>query len=275
MQSAQSMPQMYPSHPDSALRPKERNVVGIIGLVCAIGGFVFSCIPGALIIGWALLPIGFILGLVGLFLSGKKKGMSIAAVIISVVGTVVAVAVFAFVVADSFDKAFDGNGDVSVSGQGSGNVTNAIDSGASDAAGENALGSRENPAAIGQVLSNDDWDVTVNGFTPNASAEIAAENPFNEDPEPGFQYAIANITFTYKGEGSEHVSSYPVAFVAEDGNVTRDFDRSVVVPDMLNGEVYAGGSATGNVALHLPEGQPGVLRIELGYFGDEVFVAVQ
>ena len=97
---------------------------------------------------------------------------------------------------------------------------------------------------------------------------------FNDPPEPGFQYAIANVTCTYKGEGSEYVTSYPVAFVDEDGNVTRVSDRSVVTPDMIDGEVYAGGSVTGNVALHIQEGKPGVLRIELGYFGDEVFVAV-
>ncbi|ANI90840.1 Hypothetical protein BJL86_0028 [Dietzia timorensis] len=265
------MPPMQPVPPRPA---KQRNVLGIIALVCAVVGFVFSCIPGALIVGWVLLPIAFVLGLVGLFLSGKTKGTSIAAVIISIVGTVVAAAVFAFVVADAFDDAFNGSGDVSVSGQGNENVMNALDSGVGEAGDSKELGSRENPAAIGQTLSNDDWDVTVNSFNPNASAEIAAENPFNEPPEPGFQYAIANVTFTYKGEGSEHVSSYPVAFVAEDGNVTRDFDRSVVTPDMLMGEVYAGGSATGNVALHIQEGKPGVLRIELGYFGDEVFVAV-
>ena len=265
------MPPMQPVPP----RPvKQRNVLGIIALVCAITGFVFSCIPGALIVGWVLLPIAFVLGLVGLFLSGKTKGTSIAAVIISIVGTVVAAAVFAFVVADAFDDAFNGSGDVSVSGQGNENVVNALDTGAGDAGGSNELGSRENPAAIGQMLSNDDWDVTVNSFNPNASADVAAENMFNDPPEPGFQYAIANVTFTYKGEGSEYVSSYPVAFVDEDGNVTRVSDRPVVAPDMIDGEAYAGGSVTGNVALHIPEGKPGVLRIELGYFGDEVFVAV-
>ena len=266
---------MQPMQPMPVRPAKQRNVVGIIALVCAIVGFVFSCIPGALIIGWALLPFGFVLGLVGLFLTGKKKGTSIAAVIVSIVGTVVAVAVFAVVVSDAFDDAFNTGGEVSVSGQGSGDAMNVRDVSAGETGSDGDLGTRENPAAIGQVLSNDDWDVTVNSFNPNASAEIAAENPYNDPPEAGHQYAIANVTFTYKGEGSEHVSSYPVAFVAEDGNVVREFDRSVVVPNMLTGEVYAGGSATGNVALHIQEGQPGVLRIELGYFGDEVFVAVQ
>lgn len=267
------MPPMQPVPP----RPvKERNVLGIIALVCAITGFVFSCIPGALIVGWVLLPVAFVLGLVGLFLSGKTKGTAIAAVIISIVGTVVAAVVFAVVVSDAFDDAFNGSGDVSVSGQGSENVMNALDTGDGDASGENVLGSRENPAAIGQVLSNDDWDVTVNSFNPNASADVAAENIFNDPPESGHQYAVVNLTFTYKGADSQLVDTIPVAFVTENGNVARTFDKSAVAPaPRLEGELYAGGTATGNVVLHIPEGQPGVLRIELGMFGDEVFVAVE
>ena len=267
--------QMGPTQPDSAQQNKQRNIVGIIGLVCAIAGLVFSCIPGALIVGWVLLPIGFILGLVGLFLAGKKKGTSIAAVIVSVVGTVVAVAVFAFVVVDSFDEAFNGDGDVSVSGEASDSSENQASADGEDAGGENASGSRENPAAIGQVLSNDNWDLTVNSFNPNATAEVSGANPFNEASEPGHQYAVANLTFTYKGEGSELVDMLPVAFVAENGTVSRTFDSMAVPPEpALSGEVYAGGEATGNVVLQIPEGQPGVLRIELGMFGDEVFVAV-
>lgn len=266
--------QMRPTQPDSTQQNKQRNVVGIIGLVCAIAGLVFSCIPGALIVGWVLLPIGFILGLVGLFLAGKKKGTSIAAVIVSVVGTVLAVAVFAFVVVDSFDEAFNGDGDVSVSGEASDSSENQASADGEDAGGENASGSRENPAAIGQVLSNDNWDLTVNSFNPNATAEVSGANPFNEAPEPGHQYAVANLTFTYKGEGSELVDMLPVAFVAENGTVSRTFDSMAVPPEpALSGEVYAGGEATGNVVLQIPEGQPGVLRIELGMFGDEVFVA--
>ena len=42
-------------------RPKTRNGLGIAAFVIAIVGFVFACIPGALIVGWVLLPIAFIL----------------------------------------------------------------------------------------------------------------------------------------------------------------------------------------------------------------------
>jgi hypothetical protein len=55
---------------------------------------------------WVLLPAAFVLSIVGLCLSGKSKGTSIAAVIISITGVVVGVVVFFAVVADAFDDAF-------------------------------------------------------------------------------------------------------------------------------------------------------------------------
>lgn len=85
---------------------REKNQLGLIAFIASIVGFVFACMPGALIVGWILLPIAFILGLVSLFLAGRKKWAGIVAVIISVVGTIVGVLVFLFVVADSFQKAF-------------------------------------------------------------------------------------------------------------------------------------------------------------------------
>jgi hypothetical protein len=78
----------------------------LIALIVSIIGFVFACIPGALIVGWVLLPAAFVLSIVGLCLSGKSKGTSIAAVIISIVGVVVGLVVFFAVVADAFHDAF-------------------------------------------------------------------------------------------------------------------------------------------------------------------------
>jgi hypothetical protein len=85
---------------------KQKNSLGRVALSVSIIGFVFGCVPEALIVGWVLLPIAFILGIAGLFLSGKAKGASIAGVIISVVGIVIGVAVFCTLATDEFDDAF-------------------------------------------------------------------------------------------------------------------------------------------------------------------------
>src|SRR6478752_7679108 len=43
--------------PVTPAEPKQRNVLGIVALAVAVVGFIFACLPGALIIGWVLLPI--------------------------------------------------------------------------------------------------------------------------------------------------------------------------------------------------------------------------
>lgn len=57
-----------------AVAPKKLNVLALVSLIVAAIGFIFACIPGALIVGWILLPIAFVLSLVSLFLKGEKSG---------------------------------------------------------------------------------------------------------------------------------------------------------------------------------------------------------
>lgn len=81
------------------------HVLGIIALAVAVIGFIFACIPGALIVGWVLLPIALILSIVALFLKGKKWP-AITALAVSIVGTIVGFVVFFTVVTTSFEQAF-------------------------------------------------------------------------------------------------------------------------------------------------------------------------
>ena len=59
-------------------------------------------------------------------------------------------------------------------------------------------------------------------------------------------------------------------------SVVTSSDAMVVEPKPLsNNELYQGAEATGNVALQVPEGDAGLLRIKLGIFGgDDVFFAI-
>ena len=93
-----------PSAPEPEKKP--RNVLGIVALALAAVGFIFACIPGALIVGWILLPIAFILGIVALFQKDKPKWQGVTAIIVSVVGTIIGVIVFLVVAATAFNNAF-------------------------------------------------------------------------------------------------------------------------------------------------------------------------
>ncbi len=271
----------YPPPPAPDGTPgRRKNTVGLVALIAAVVGFVFACIPGALIIGWILLPIAFILGLVGLFLAGKRRGTSIAAVIIAVIGTVVGFVVFATAVSDAVDDAFGGS-DVSVTGP-----ATAAD-GAAPAAGAGTAaptagdqGTRTSPYPLGSTVTSRDWKVTINSVSLDADDAIAAENPFNDAPAAGTQYLMANVTITYTGDDPQ--GSMPMAtidYVTADGNTVHSFDAMVVEPDALDdvSPLYEGASTTGNVAFAVPSASAaqGTLAVQATPLADKVFVAVQ
>jgi hypothetical protein len=254
--------------PPSPLQPqmpaKQGNTVGLIALIVSIIGFVFACIPGALIVGWVLLPAGFVLSIVGLCLTGKSKGTSIAAVIISIIGVIVGAVVFFAVVADAFHDAF-GKSDFGKSDLSAPSPTSAQQS--DDG---NQAGSRGNPFTIGQPVHNEEWQVTL-GAPHEAWAAIAAENQFNNPPDAGMEYWIVPVTATYTGDKTGNAGfDIAVKFVGSD-NRTYD-DSCGVIPNPLSdvGALYKGGSAQGNACVAIPAGAEGLWTVSTS-FGDPVF----
>ncbi|WP_396655053.1 DUF5067 domain-containing protein [Microbacterium sp.] len=95
-----------PAAATAVAAPKTKpSAVGIIALVVSAIGFIFACIPGALIVGWILLPIGFILSLVAVFLKGAKWP-AITGLVLAIVGTVVGFVVFFTLMANAANAAF-------------------------------------------------------------------------------------------------------------------------------------------------------------------------
>jgi energy-coupling factor transporter transmembrane protein EcfT len=254
---------------------KPRNVLGLIALITAVLGFIFACVPGALIVGWVLLPIAFILALVSLFLKDKPKGMGITALILSVVGTIVGVLVFLSVVSTSFDNAF-GSGDTTVA-QPSNNAPAAAGSNSAAA----AAGTRENPHPIGSVIESDDWRVVINSVTLAATDAVVAVNQFNDPPGDGSEYILVNYSTTYIGDdpNGQTPGFVSVEYVTADGTTVNTFDKMAVAPEAFDstGTLYLNGTTTGNVAFAVPTATAGqgVLAVRPGLLGDKVFVAVQ
>lgn len=274
---AQTTPPQLPT------RKKQSNVLGLIALITAVIGFIFACIPGALIIGWILLPIAFILALVSLFLKDKSKWMGITALILSIVGTIVGVAVFLTVVSNAFDESF-GSGDTTVSGpsedDGSGTDQDA-GAEAADNGGSSDEGTRENPYPIGSTIENDDWRVVVNSVTPNATDAVLAENELNEPPADGSQYMLVNYSTTYLGDNAdgEMPAFVTVEYVRADGTTVNALDKILVAPEAIDATstLYTDGTTTGNKAIEVPAdtADQGVLAITPGMLGDKVFVATK
>lgn len=263
--------------PEPTKSKKPRNVLGLIALITAVLGFIFACIPGALIIGWVLLPIAFILALVSLFIKDKAKWMGIAALIVSVVGTIVGFIVFFAVLATSVDEAI-GSGDTKVVQPSSA----ASDAGAATAEKPAAnAGTRENPYPIGSVIESDDWRVVINSVTLAATDAVVAANPFNEPPAAGSEYVVVNYSTTYIGDDADGQmpAFVSIEYVTADGKTINGLDKLVVAPNPIDttSTLYKDATATGDVAVEVPAASAGqgVLAVRPGMLGDKVFVAVK
>lgn len=280
--------------PSTAAPPEEKNAIGTIALVTAIVGFVFACIPGALIVGWILLPIAFVLSIVGLVLKRKKRKGAIAALILSIVGTIVGVIVFVTAVGGAIDDAF--GQDVSVATPaataepnpdgdiGAADGADAQESASrtdSDDAGEPA-GTRAYPYPLGTEISSDEWTVTIDAVDLDATEAVLAENQFNDHPEEGNVYILVEVTATYIGDDPEgSVPWLSVAYVSAGGNTFDALTSGAfaVAPNAFDGitTLYGGASTSGNKVLQVPaeEVGEGVLAVNVDMFSNTVFVAVQ
>lgn len=269
--------------PPSRTHEKRQNVVGLIALITAIIGFIFACIPGALIVGWILLPIAFVLGLVSLFFKNKSKWMGITALTLSIVGTIVGVLVFMVVVSNAIDETL-GGGDTSVSAPPE-NPTAEANQGPANRAerdtGSEESGTRGNPYPVGSIIENGDWRVVVNSVTPAATDSVLSENDFNEPPAEGSEYMLVNYSTTYIGnnEDGEMPAMVSVEYVTADGTTVNSYDSTVLAPDPIDttSTLYKDGTITGNVVFEVPSdtATQGVLAITPGFLGDKVFVSTK
>jgi hypothetical protein len=81
-----------PSAP-AAIPPRGLNVPGLIALILGILTFVFAVIPPTAVIAWIFAIGGIVMAIIGLTRKGRGKATSIAALILSVVGWIVAIVV--------------------------------------------------------------------------------------------------------------------------------------------------------------------------------------
>ncbi|WP_269928574.1 DUF308 domain-containing protein [Kocuria massiliensis] len=230
--------QNYPQPNYPQQRPEKRtNVLGLIALIAGVLGFIFACIPGILILGWILLPIAFILGIISLFLRGKSKWMGIVGLILSIVGTIIGVCVFIFVVGSAISDASNNSGSVS---EGSSSSDDTSSSGAGKSADSPHFGSKY------------DWDsglaVTVGepvDFTPS---DIAAQMASNNSGQAK-KFAITVHNGTDKAVDAFGVSN-TVQSGGQQGEAIFDSENGISTPE---GNIQPGKDLTFNVAYYVAD----------------------
>lgn len=260
-------------------KPKAaKNKIGLIALIVAVLGFIFSCIPGALGLGWFLLFVGFVLGIVALFQRDKAKGLGIAAIIVSIVGTIVGIIVFMAVMANAVSDAFGGT-ESKVSSPESSASAGASSTAEAPANDAGETGTRENPAALGSTVESDDWAVKINSVSLDANAAVAKENQFNEKPDKGSVYIMINYTTTYKGDDADGQmpAMVGVDYVTAGGETFDGTEKMVTAPKQIDSTkvLYKGASTTGNTVIQVPTPVDGVIAVRPGMLADKVFVAVK
>lgn len=263
------------------------NIAGIIGLILAVFGFILACIPVIQVIGWVVLFVAFVLGIVGLFIQSKSKVPAIAAIVASVLGGIVGTVVSLGILGAALGTDDPEPTTTAPSTTEGTEAPAATDTSATKPSSDNKpdpnsshKGTREDPLPIGTPIQSGDWVITVNSVDLNAHNTVMSENPFNDEPGADMEYIMLNLTIEYVGDKADgdHAMA-DVEYVGVDGNTYSWTDHVAVVPDDLElyKTLYKGGSVTGNMAIAVPKDtkDQGVLSVRADFMGDKKFVAVK
>lgn len=125
------------------------------------------------------------------------------------------------------------------------------------------VGTLANPAPVGSVTTvtqgdGATYDLVINGVNWDANTAVAQENQFNDAAAPGFHYIWLTSTITNTtADAAKAVRPGSAAYTmtVTDQTGASYSQVSVVLPDDLGmmSEIYAGQSATGNIAFMVPD----------------------
>ena len=116
-----------------------------------------------------------------------------------------------------------------------------------------SFGSRGNPLPLNHTAFYPDWEISVISFNQNANRVIAAENRYNDPPEPGHVYVLARVKAKYTGSSIGAAWLDLDFYLIGDSNVF--YEKAwVVTPDPLRDQPDAlpGGTVVGNVEFMVP-----------------------
>lgn len=118
---------------------------------------------------------------------------------------------------------------------------------------------------IGEALAVGDWTIKVVGVAPDAAAEVAAENSFNEPPAEGHQFFMATLEATYTGtESSTFWIDTTLKAVGASSVAYEAFQADCgVIPNEIDdaGETFPGGTISGNVCWAVATGDVATLTM--------------
>ena len=111
------------------------------------------------------------------------------------------------------------------------------------------VGDRAHPVPAGTVANiGGGWRMQVLGVVPDAAAQIAANNEFNDPPPAGSTFMLVNVALGYFGKDDPHPAFEPTISAVGGDSVELDSDCGTI-PTALDqfADLFAGGVITGNL----------------------------
>ena len=135
------------------------------------------------------------------------------------------------------------------------------------------MGTRSNPYGLGSLGSVRDGRFAVNMIERNATAKVKQMNMFNDDPEPGQEWVLVNVTF-YCDLPSDQTCNTSLMQIELVGNLGKVYDTGLlaVIDNEFGGEVFGGGQTTGNIGFIIENSDTNILAA-VNDLGDRVFFA--
>lgn len=264
-----------PHHSNLTVK-KAKNVVGLVALGLGVLGFILGCIPGIMFLGWFLLFVAFVTGIVGLFQKNREKVTSIIAIALSVIGSIVSAIVLFFVVANSVatDPEFKQTVEDLESAVASPSAVVSVDSeaSASESAVESSAAATGSASALDGVLQFGDTAEFEDGL------RLTMSEP-RTDYVPGEYVARLDesltdyIAFTVTIENGTSEPFEPL-FYAEGNSggkaVDQIFDSEQNIGSAPSGRILPGESVTFDVAFAVADSESVTLDVSVDFDHDAV-----
>jgi|GEM_PF-1091278 len=277
-------PAATPAYAAAPAGPSRFNVMGLISLIAGGLAFLLGVTAGWIpFVGFAFVFIalvGVVLGIVGLIVKNKGKGLAIAGTIVSGIALLLTaiISIFMLVVFNGIQQGIDdlrdfGPDDPVITDPDGGETQNDGD--------PNALGSQSNPAAPGDTITFtdlegvDEWQVVVGAPVLDATADVLAADEYNSAPEAGAQYVVVPVTYSYLGSDSGSPFLIFTQVAGSDGVL---YDTSYAdYPNSLYDapELTTGGTAEVNLVFEVPTAAVAGSQLVLGsIWGNDIYVAL-
>ncbi|GAB3225598.1 hypothetical protein GCM10027447_15100 [Glycomyces halotolerans] len=134
----------------------------------------------------------------------------------------------------------------------------------------------QDPVEPGGSAEIGEWTVAIGEVAFDVADELVAFSDINREPFDGKTYVLIELRATYNGDGAADPYT-DFTWGLWDGAEVIDHEPGLFLPEDLAivGEIESGETASGNIALEIPEGDHSEAMVVIGeLMGDDVYFAI-